>query len=120
MRKSNSKRLLTKCDPQPFYNNYTININGWELISFAPCNWAEGFVHFCDNLYRHDGQECIAIQPEVVLRERDLVHTLITKMRHLLRTIVANPGYVGASTDYMSVMADFITIMNILYPSQVN
>lgn len=110
---ANFTMKLTKCGPQPFYNNFTININGWEIIPFAPCYWNQGFVNFNDNPYRHDGQEWIPIQPEIVLPERDLAHTFNYKDETFIDyTHISNPGYGEGSPDHMSVMADFISIMN--------
>ena len=110
---ANFTMVLTKCGPQPFYNNFTININGWELVPFAPCYWTQGFVNFNDFPYRHDGNEWIQIQPEIVLPERDLAHTFNFEDETFIDyTHISNPGYGDLSLDHMSVMADFISVMN--------
>ncbi|KAK4006715.1 hypothetical protein OUZ56_011873 [Daphnia magna] len=38
--------VVTFCGPQPKFQNFTINLVGWELVKFSPCYWTNGFVNF--------------------------------------------------------------------------
>ncbi|KAI9554948.1 hypothetical protein GHT06_020229 [Daphnia sinensis] len=41
--------VITPCGPQPKFHNFTINLDGWELVKYSPCYWANGFYEHRSN-----------------------------------------------------------------------
>lgn len=59
------KTEVTKCGPQPRYENFTINLDGWELVNSSPRYCSQGFVNFNDQPYVFKNGEWDGLQPDM-------------------------------------------------------
>ena len=57
---------MTSCGPQPRFGNFTINLDGWELVSFAPCYWTKGIVNFNNKPYGYRNNTWVPIKAKIV------------------------------------------------------
>ncbi|KZS01631.1 Uncharacterized protein APZ42_001655, partial [Daphnia magna] len=67
--------IITSCGPQPKFNNYTINLDGWELVKYSPCYWTNGFVNFNDKPYAFCNNTWQGVDANMVLPEQTLAHS---------------------------------------------
>ncbi|KAK4028702.1 hypothetical protein OUZ56_021706 [Daphnia magna] len=67
--------IITSCGPQPKFNNYTINLDGWELVKYSPCYWTNGFVNFNDKPYAFCNNTWKGVDANMVLPEQTLAHS---------------------------------------------
>ncbi|XP_032799333.1 uncharacterized protein LOC116936287 [Daphnia magna] len=67
--------VIMPCGPQPKFNNYTIYLDGWELVKFSPCYWKNGFVNFNDKPYAFRNNTWTRLDPNIVLPECTLAHS---------------------------------------------
>ncbi|EFX63785.1 hypothetical protein DAPPUDRAFT_118847 [Daphnia pulex] len=66
---------LSACGPQPKYKNFTINRDGWELVTFAPCYWTTGFVNFNDKPYGYRNKTWYPIEAKILVPQQTLAHS---------------------------------------------
>lgn len=104
---------VTKCGPQPRYGNFTINLDGWELVNFSPCYWSQGFVNFNDvpHAYRNASWEPVKL--DVIVSKGDLAEfSKFYNLEFLQYKHLNNPAYSDAVTSHMNIMADIASAMN--------
>ncbi|KZS00254.1 Uncharacterized protein APZ42_003527, partial [Daphnia magna] len=105
--------VITPFGPQPKFNNYTINLDGWELVKFSPCYCTNGFVHFNDKLYAFRNNTWTRIDPNIVLPERTLAHSFrYEDLKSFDYDHRSNPAYNDNLLNHMNVVADIIAAMN--------
>ena len=104
---------ITKCGPQPKFENWTINLDGWELVKFSPCYWTTGFVNFNDkpHAYRNNTWEPIAAT--IVVPQRDLADSFrYDDVKIFSYEHQTNPAYTELARGHMNIMADIAAAMN--------
>ncbi|KAK4007245.1 hypothetical protein OUZ56_012405 [Daphnia magna] len=105
--------IITSCGPQPKLNNYTINLDGWELVKYSPCYWTNGFVNFNDKPYAFRNNTWKKVDANMVLPEQRLAHSFryddIKFFDYEHRT---KPAYNDNLLHHMNVMADIVAAMN--------
>ena len=104
---------MTSCGPQPRFGNYTINLDGWELVPFAPCYWTKGFVNFNDKPYGYRNNTWVPIEAKIVLPFQTLAHSFrYDDVKYFDYSHQSNPAYNDAIIDHMNIMADIAAAMN--------
>lgn len=104
---------ITACGPQPRYQNYTINLDGWELVPFSTCYWTMGFVNFNNLPHAYRDNTWVPIEATVVLPTRDLADSFryddvdIFPYEHQ-----SNPAYSDTAMNHMNIIADIAAAMN--------
>ncbi|XP_032798015.2 uncharacterized protein LOC116934643 [Daphnia magna] len=105
--------VITSCGPQPKFNIYTINLDGWELVKYSPCYWTNGFVNFNDKPYAFRNNTWKRVDANMVLPEQTLAHSFryddVKFFDYEHRT---NPAYNDNLLNHMNVMADIVAAMN--------
>ncbi|KAI9553746.1 hypothetical protein GHT06_018996 [Daphnia sinensis] len=110
--------LVTPCGPQPKFNNYTINLDGWELVKYSPCYWTNGFVNFNDKPYAYRNNTWKKIDPNIVLPEHTGAHSFrYDDVKSFNYDHRSNPAYSDNLLNHMNVMADIVAAMNEHPPS---
>uniref|UniRef100_A0A0N8AEJ0 Retrovirus-related Pol polyprotein from transposon n=1 Tax=Daphnia magna TaxID=35525 RepID=A0A0N8AEJ0_9CRUS len=105
--------IITPCGPQPKFNNYTINLDGWELVKFSPCYWTNGFVNFNDKPYAFRNNTWKRIDPNIVPPERTLAHSFrYEDVKAFDYDHRSNPAYNDNLLNHMNVVADIVAAMN--------
>ncbi|XP_045035981.1 LOW QUALITY PROTEIN: uncharacterized protein LOC116934869 [Daphnia magna] len=105
--------VITPCGPQPKFNSYTINLDGWELVKFSPCYWTNGFVNFNDKPYAFRNNTWKRIDPNIVLPERTLAHSFrYEDVKAFDYDHRSNPAYNDNLLNHMNVVADIVAAMN--------
>lgn len=104
---------MTSCGPQPRFENYTINLDGWELVHFLPCYWTTGFVNFNGKPHGYRNGTWVAIEATIILPTRDLADSFrYEDVRHLSYEHDTNPSYTNKATSHMDIMADIAAVIN--------
>ena len=62
---------ITQCGAQPKSGNFTINLDGWELVEYRPCCWTTGFVNFNGKPYVFRNKSWTSVEATIVLPHRD-------------------------------------------------
>ena len=104
---------VTSCGPQPRYQSYTINKDGWELVTFGKCYWSIGFVNFNDKPHAYRNNTWQPIEANIVLPQQDLANTFrYADVNPLDYEHRSNPAYTDSMLNPMNVLADFSATMN--------
>ena len=104
---------MTSCGPQPKFEKYTINRDGWELVPFSPCYWAVGFVNFNDQPYAYSNGSWKKIEATVVVPTQTLAHSFrYNEVKYFDYVHQSNPAYNDALLDSMNVLADIASTIN--------
>ena len=104
---------VTSCGPQPRYKDYTINLDGWELVTFSPCYWTHGFVNFNDKPFAYRNNVWVPIEASVVLPDQKLVNTIrYNDVMFFEYDHQSNPAYSDQILNHMNIMADIAAAMN--------
>ncbi|KAI9555920.1 hypothetical protein GHT06_018452 [Daphnia sinensis] len=110
--------VVTPCGPQPKFNNYTINLDGWELVKYSPCYWTNGFVNFNDKPYAYRNNTWKKIDHNIVLPEHTVAHSFrYDDVKSFNYDHRSNPAYSDNLLNHMNVMADIVAAMNEHPPS---
>ncbi|XP_045025162.1 uncharacterized protein LOC123469880 [Daphnia magna] len=105
--------VVTSCGPQPKFQNFTINLDGWELVKFSPCYWTNGFVNFNGKPYAFINNTWNPIKANIILPEQSLAHSYryedvkFSDYEHR-----SNPVYSDTMLNHMNIMADIAAAMN--------
>lgn len=105
--------VVTSCGPQPKFQNFTINLDGWELVKFSPCYWTNGFVNFNGKPYAFRNNTWNPIEANIILPEQSLAHSFryedvkFSDYEHR-----SNPAYSDTMLNHMNIMADIAAAMN--------
>ena len=103
---------VTSCGPQPRFRNWTINLDGWELVQYSPCYWRMGFVNFNNKPHAYRNGSWIPIEASIVVPEKKLTNTfryddiVFFDYEHQ-----SNPAYTDTIIDHMTIMADIAAAM---------
>ncbi len=104
---------LTKCGPQPRFGNFTINLDGWELVPYSPCYWTTGYVNFNGDPFAYRNNTWTRIEPEIMIPQTDLATAFryedVNFFEYQPRS---NPAYTDASLGHMNILADIVASMN--------
>jgi hypothetical protein len=104
---------LSACGPQPKYKNFTINRDGWELVTFAPCYWTTGFVNFNDKPYGYRNNTWYPIEAKIVVPQQTLAHSFrYDEVRYFDYLHQTNPAYNKMVLDSMNVLAEIVATIN--------
>ena len=105
---------VTKCGPQPRFKNYTINLDGWELVNYSPCYWTNGFVNFNNrpHAFRNNSWEEIEEKLEIsdLFDVKDSFR--YTDINFFEYTHRANPAYTDSMVSHMNIIADIAASMH--------
>ena len=64
---------ITKCGPQQIFNNFTIDINGYELTKFSSCYWRGNLINFNGQAYLFKNGNRTKIIPKIRITTRNLL-----------------------------------------------
>jgi hypothetical protein len=104
---------ITSCGPQPKYKNFTINLDGWELVPFSPCYWTKGFVNFNNKPFGYRDNTWVPIEAKIVLPLQTLAHSFrYDEVKYFDYAHQSNPAYSDTIIDHMNIMADIAAAMN--------
>ncbi|EFX74023.1 hypothetical protein DAPPUDRAFT_109336 [Daphnia pulex] len=104
---------VTNCGPQPKFEKYTINRDGWELVPFSPCYWSVGFINFNDKPYAYSNGTWRPIVAQVVVPTQTLAHSFrYNEVKYFDYVHQSNPAYNDALLDSMNVLADIVSTIN--------
>ncbi|EFX66805.1 hypothetical protein DAPPUDRAFT_115996 [Daphnia pulex] len=104
---------LSACGPQPKYKNFTINRDGWELVTFTPCYWTTGFVNFNDKPYGYRNKTWYPIEAKIVVPQQTLAHSFrYDEVRYFDYLHQTNPAYNKMVLDSMNVLAEIVATIN--------
>ncbi|KZS00246.1 Uncharacterized protein APZ42_003540, partial [Daphnia magna] len=105
--------VVTSCGPQPKFQNFTINLDGWELVKSSTCYWTNGFVNFNGKPYAFRNNTWNPIEANIILPEQSLTHSFryedvkFSDYEHR-----SNPAYSDTMLNHMNIMADIAAAMN--------
>ncbi|EFX60765.1 hypothetical protein DAPPUDRAFT_123048, partial [Daphnia pulex] len=100
---------VTNCGPQPKFEKYTINRDGWELVPFSPCYWSVGFINFNDKPYAYSNGTWRPIVAQIVVPTQTLAHSFrYNEVKYFDYVHQSNPAYNDALLDSMNVLADIV------------
>jgi hypothetical protein len=104
---------VTNCGPQPKFEKYTINRDGWELVPFSPCYWSVGFINFNDKPYAYSNGTWRPIVAQIVVPTQTLAHSFrYNEVKYFDYVHQSNPAYNDALLDSMNVLADIVSTIN--------
>lgn len=108
------KTEITKCGPQPKYGNYTINLDGWELVKYSPCYWTNGFVNFNDVAHVYQNNTWIVLNGTFKLPETMELKEVFdfVDIKHFVYDHDTNPGYTKNLNSHMNIIADMTATMH--------
>lgn len=110
---ANFSAEITSCGPQPRFRDYTINLDGWELVKFSPCYWTTGFVNFNDKPHAFRNNTWQPIEAKIILPQQDLANTFrYDDLKPFEYEHQSNPAYSDSMLNPMNVLADFASTMN--------
>lgn len=75
---------FTSCGPQPKFENFTVDIEGWELTPFNPCYWHKNFVNFNDRAHFYRNNSWNAVVPGIIVQGNNLIDTSPYEIDNLL------------------------------------
>lgn len=113
--------VITKCGPQPRFENYTINSDGWELVQYSPCYWNMGFVNFNEQPHAYSNGTWTPVKATKILPHQPLA-TIYNheEALYLNSKQLNNPGYGSTINQHMNILADIAAAINEHSPYSVS
>ncbi|EFX66266.1 hypothetical protein DAPPUDRAFT_116561 [Daphnia pulex] len=104
---------ITSCGPQQKYQNFTINLDGWELVPFSPCYWTKSFMNFNNKPFGYRNNTWVPIEAKIVLPLQTLAPSFrYDEVKYFDYAHQSNPAYSDTIIDHMNIMADIAAAMN--------
>ena len=104
---------VTACGPQPKFKNFTINLDGWELVKFSPCYWTTGFVNFNNKPYAFRNNSWQPIEATIIVPQRKLSNSFrYEDVTFFDYEHQSNPAYTDTMANHMNIIADIASAMN--------
>ena len=98
---------ITACGPQPKYKNYTIGIDGWELVKYSVCYWKFNIINFNSASYSYKNGTWTRLVPNIKIQTQKIIHAFNHTVDNSLAYVNSiNPAYERAMTSHINIMAD--------------
>lgn len=97
---------ITKCGPQPRFNNFTIDINGYELTKFLPCYWRNNLVNFNGRGYSFQQGNWMKVRPNINIETGNLLEELELENDNSIEILSEETSGVDMVMNQMSVLAE--------------
>ena len=105
--------VITKCGPQLRYGDFTLNLDGEELVRYSPCYANLGFVNVNGKAFtfRNSTWEPMAIE-KILPTEQVTADFKYSDVLFKPAGQHKNPSYTDAMFSHMNVMADIVATMS--------
>ena len=103
----------TVCGPQPFFNNFTVNLNGYELTKFSNCYHTGNMVNFNGQPYSFQDGDWILQEANIVLNEKGVINEFSFEADNALENFInADHDSQQGVFDQISVLSDIVAVLN--------
>lgn len=103
----------TICGPQPFFNNFTVNLNGYELVKFSNCYHTGNMVNFNGQPYSFQDDDWVLQEANIVVNEKGVINEFSFEADNALENFI-NADYDSQQGvfDQISVLSDIVAVLN--------
>jgi hypothetical protein len=103
----------TVCGPQPFFNNFTVNLNGYELTKFSNCYHTGNMVNFNGQPYSFQDGDWIHQEAKIVFNEKGIINEFSFEADNALENFInADQDSQQGVFDQISVLSDIVAVLN--------
>ena len=113
--------IFTNCGPQPRFNNYTINNEGWELTKYSECYWHANFVNFNGKAHTFRNNTWAPVEPNIQMHGRRLIDTMPLEVDNSFGTLLEmHPAITSHPLSSSTIMADILAYIQMGYTSDLS
>ena len=98
--------------PQPIYENFTIDINGYELTKFLQCYWRNNLVNFNGKSYAYQEGNWTQISHNEKENNRYLINKFAFEDDNSLDILEEETNPTNTIINQMSVLAEVMAVIN--------